>query len=150
MPQRLSASYKVIKINLDEERMIEEDEKRGNDEEKVPKLFVRQTTNGLVFFGYQIGKEMGEHALSNCPITAIDAVFHLGWVNLSLDEPCLSQFLEMLGDSCLGNRQLLMDGTEITTFLLCQEAKDGNACGMRHCFGKSCQLSIDFLRFLWC
>jgi hypothetical protein len=76
-----------------------------------------------IFFTHAIAKEFVEHLPGNHPILLIDAIFHLGSLYLSLYQPGILQFLQMLRDGSLRYRQFLLYVAKITSIPLGQEVQ---------------------------
>jgi len=89
-------------------------------------------------------KEAGEQFASETPVLGIDAVLHLGQFNSALDQSCLLQLLQVLGNGCLGDGQLLMDGPKVAVLAGGEKLHDGDSGGVPECLGYTCQALLPF------
>ena len=99
----------------------------------------RLLATGFLFTKFHI-EEILEKRLRQLPVFTINAVLDLRRFNLALDQARVLQFLQMLADGRLGNRQFFVNIPKVAGILLRQELYNGNPCGVSKSLGNSCQL----------
>lgn len=99
----------------------------------------RLLATGFLFTKFHI-EEILEKRLCQFPVFTIDAVLDLWCFNLALDQARVLQFLQMLTDSRLGNRQLFVNVPKVAGILLRQELHNGYPCRVSKSLGNSRQL----------
>ena len=90
------------------------------------------STAAFVFLLFHaIAEERCEHIAGYIPIPAIDAVFYFRVLNLPTNEAYILEHLEILRKSSPRDTHYLMEVTAEALFLMGQESKDSQSCGIR-------------------
>lgn len=99
-------------------------------------LVVGGAAAGAVFLAYALAEKFAEELACEFPILFVDAIAHLGRLDLSLDESGFFKGGKMLAHCCFCDRKLLVDFAEVAVLLLCEECADSDTSRMAEGFGE--------------